>query len=113
MTGKRSDSLLSEVEAHPNYSAVLHEYVIEQTFLEELSLDLVAGPFNETEAADYCGCTVAELMPGPLGAVEEADKIRAIYDGSVGHLNDHIRSHMTCETTAPTVSDLHGGSPLA
>jgi hypothetical protein len=40
--------------------------------------------------------------------VEEADKIRTIYDGSIGHQNDHIRSHMSCKTTAPTVSDLQG-----
>ena len=78
MTGKHSEPLLSEIEAHANYSsAVLHEDVIEQTFLEELSLDLVAGPFNEKEAADYFGCSVAELMPGPMGAVEEADNSRS------------------------------------
>ena len=57
MTGGESTSLLLDVEAHSNYSsAIIHEDVIEQTVMEELSLELVAGPFSATEAADYCGC---------------------------------------------------------
>ena len=40
MKGSHFEPQLSEVEAHRNYSsALLHEDVIEQTFLEELSID--------------------------------------------------------------------------
>ena len=63
---------------------------------------MVEGPFTAEEAAKACGCLPHELRPGPLGAVEELDKIRTIYDGSVGGQNDSIRSHTVERTTAPT-----------
>lgn len=97
------------LEAHENYSsAVIREDVIEHTFLEERDLNMVAGPFSPEEAAAFYECSVQELFPGLLGAVEEADKVRTTYDGSIGHQNDHIRNHMNCRNTAPTASDLQG-----
>ena len=98
---------LEDVVAHANYqSAILHEDTIEQTFNEERNLDMVAGPFEAEEAASFCQCSIPDLFPGPLGAVEELDKVRTIYDGSVGHQNDHIRKHTVERTTSPTVADL-------
>ena len=90
-----------------NYkSALAHVDTIDSTFLEEKMLGMVDGPFTAQEAADICQCTIMELCPGPLGAVEELDKVRTIYDGSIGHQNDHIRMHTLEKTTSPTVSDL-------
>lgn len=43
---------------------------------------MVAGPHSMTEAAAICGCSLSELCPGPMAAIDEGDKVRAIYDGS-------------------------------
>ena len=51
---------------------------IRRTFEEERELDMLEGPFTAQQAAQRCGCTVPELCPGPLGAVDELDKIRTI-----------------------------------
>jgi hypothetical protein len=40
-----------------------------------------------------------------LGAVDELDKIRTIYDGSIGFQNAHIQKNTHEKTTAPTVND--------
>ena len=57
------------------------------------------------EAASRCGCEVEDLCPGPLAGIDEGDKIRTIYDGSVGGANDTIRNQTVERTTAPTVLD--------
>ena len=46
-----------------------------------------------------------DLCPGPLAGIDEGDKIRTIYDGSVGGANDTIRNQTVERTTAPTVLD--------
>ena len=43
-------------------------------------------------------------MSSPLAGIDEGDKIRTIYNGSVGGANDTIRNQ-TVERTAPTVLD--------
>jgi hypothetical protein len=63
------------------------------------------GPLTQEEAALRCGCTPAELCPGPLAAIDEGDKIRTIYDGSWGQANSHIQQNTVEKTTAPTIMD--------
>ena len=53
-------------------------------------MGMVEGPFTKVEAASRCGCR--DLCPGPLARIDEGDKIRTIYDGSVGGANDTIRN---------------------
>ena len=48
---------------------------------------------------------MGDLCPGPLAGIDEGDKIRTIYDGSVGGANDTIRNQTVERTTAPTVLD--------
>lgn len=78
---------------------------VRQTFVEEVTLGMVEGPFTKAEAAQRCGCMEDELCPGPLAAIDEGDKIRTIYDGSWGRANAHIQQNTTEKTTAPTVMD--------
>lgn len=78
---------------------------VRKTFVEEVDLGMVEGPFTKEEAASRCGCTPAELCPGPLAAIDEGDKVRTIYDGSWGHANSHIQQNTVEKTTAPTIMD--------
>ena len=55
-------------------------------------MGMVEGPFTKVEAAARCGCEIEDLCPGPLAGIDEGDKIRTIYDGSVGGANDTIRN---------------------
>ena len=72
-------------------------------------MDMVLGPLTAQEAASLCGCDIPELCPGPMAAIDEGDKIRAIYDGLWGGANAHIQANTEERTTAPTVMDcLHG-----
>ena len=66
---------------------------------------MVLGPYTIQEAALACQCKPDQLCPGPLGAVQEADKIRTIYDGSIGGQNAKIQQHTKEKTTLPTVAD--------
>ena len=66
-------------------------------------MGMVEGPFSA--AASRCGCASADLCPGPLAGIDEGDKIRTIYDGSVGGADDTIRNQTVERTTAPTVLD--------
>ncbi|CAE8588429.1 unnamed protein product, partial [Polarella glacialis] len=85
-----------------NYSsAVLHEDAIEATFYEEEKLDMVIGLSSIEDAAITCGCLPEDLCAGPLGAVEEADKLRTIFDGAAPGVNDHIRKNTKEKTTCP------------
>ena len=68
-------------------------------------MGMVDGPLTKVEAAARCGCKMEDLCPGPLAGVDEGDKIRTIYDGSVGGANDTIRNQTVERTTAPTVLD--------
>ena len=68
-------------------------------------MGMVEGPFTKVEAASRCGCEIEDLCPGPLAGIDEGDKIRTIYDGSVGGANDTIRNQTVERTTAPTVLD--------
>ena len=57
-----------------NYSSAIEfEDLIEKTFEEEKLMGMVLGPFTIQEAAQACNCGPAQLCPGPLGAVQEAD----------------------------------------
>ena len=79
--------------------------LIRGTFLEEVPMGMVEGPFTKVEAASRCGCGIEDLCPGPLAGIDEGDKIRTIYDGSVGGAYDTIRNQTVERTTAPTVLD--------
>ena len=82
---------------------------IKATFEEEKLMDLVEGPFTKQEAAHRCGCKHSQLCPRPMAAIDEGDKIRAIYDGSFGGANSHIQQNTSEKTAAPTVMDcMHG-----
>ena len=72
---------------------------VRQTFVQEICMGMVEDPLTQEEAALRCGCTPAELCPGPLAAIDKGDKIRTIYDGSWGHANSQEK------TTAHTVMD--------
>jgi len=97
---------LQDLEEHGNYaSAIQLEDEVEKTFQEEKRLGLVEGPFTRREAATICGCREDELYSSPLGAIQEADKIRTIFDGSIGNQNSHIRANTEERTTCPTVLD--------
>jgi hypothetical protein len=78
---------------------------VRQTFVQEICMGMVEDPLTQEEAALRCGCTPAELCPGPLAAIDEGDKIRTIYDGSWGHANSHIQQNTVEKTTAPTIMD--------
>ena len=85
-----------------NYPSADHfSELIRGTFLEEVPMGMVEGPFSKVEAASRC----EDLCPGPLAGIDEGDKIRTIYDGSVGGANDTIRNQTVERTTAPTVLD--------
>ncbi|CAE8634286.1 unnamed protein product, partial [Polarella glacialis] len=89
-----------------NYSsAILHEDAIEATFYEEEKLDMVIGPSSIEDSAITCGCLPEDLCAGPLGAVEEADKLRTIFDGTAPGMNDHIRKNTKEKTTCPGLAD--------
>ena len=62
--------------------------------------ELIRGTFLEE-----VGCEIEDLCPGPLAGIDEGDKIRTIYDGSVGGANDTIRNQTVERTPAPTVLD--------
>ena len=97
---------LGDLEAFPNYpSAEAHSHDIEATFQEEKLLDMVIGPCTWEEAASVCQCQVQDLVPGPMAAIEESDKIRTIFDGTKGGQNAYIRAHTKERTTSPTVHD--------
>ncbi|CAE8641821.1 unnamed protein product, partial [Polarella glacialis] len=92
-----------------NYSsAVLHEDAIEATFYEEEKLDMVIGPSSIEGAAITCGCLLEDLCAGPLGAIEGADKLRTIFDGTAPGMNDHIRKNAKEKTTCPGLAALYG-----
>jgi hypothetical protein len=91
----------------PNYaSANEHEDELENTFLEEKALDMVLGPYTLQKAAAICQCKEEEICCGPLGATEEADKIRTIHDGTIIVVNDYIRRNSAEKTTAPGLQDV-------
>ena len=100
------DNHIPQPQGRENYlSAEKHAATIEETFWEEKDLGMVEGPFTAEEAAKVCGCSVDELCTGALGAVEEADKIRTIFDGTVIFVNEWIRRLCKEKTTAPTLAD--------
>jgi hypothetical protein len=83
----------------------MHITTLEETFIEERSMGMCDGPFTLQEAANLCRCRTNEIICGALGAVEEADKVRTIYDGTVGGQNGRIQHHIKEKTTSPTVQD--------
>lgn len=97
---------IPELKSTDNYlSAKLHYDTLQKTFEEEQLLGMCRGPLTLDEAAAACGCNADEIICGALGAVEEADKIRTIYDGTVGGQNDRIQDHILEKTTSPTLHD--------
>ena len=68
-------------------------------------MGMVLGPMTQQEAAVICGCQPDQLCPGPMAGIQEADKVRTIFDGSWGGANTHIQSNTVERTTAPTVMD--------
>ena len=101
--GKREPG---DTHAQENYdSSARFMEEIRETLIKERAMDMVEGPFQIAEAAKVCGCTPGELHHGALGAVEEAEKVRTIYDGSVSGANDWIRQNSNERTTLPTIVD--------
>ena len=97
---------LGEPSGRENYpSAKDFTSEVRRTFVEEVELGMVQGPYTKTQAAEVCGCHPEELCPGPLAAIDEGDKIRTIYDGSWGGANAKIQQNTVEKTTAPTVMD--------
>ena len=68
-------------------------------------MGMTVGPLSKQQAADLCGCDPTALCPGPLAGIDEGDKVRTIYDGSVGGANAKIQQNTKVRTTAPTVLD--------
>ncbi|CAE8582263.1 unnamed protein product [Polarella glacialis] len=92
-----------------NYSsAVLHEDAIEATFYGEEKLDMVIGHSSIEGAAITCGCLPEDLCTGPLGAIEEADELRTIFDGAAPGMNDHIRKKHQGEDNLPRTGSATG-----
>ena len=56
----------------------------EAPLLEEVPMGMVEGPMSKEMAAERCDCSPGDLCPGPLASIDEKDKVRTIYDGSVG-----------------------------
>jgi hypothetical protein len=83
----------------------MHITTLEETFIEERGMGMCDGPLTLQEAANLCRCKTDEIICGALGAVEEADKVRTIYDGTVGGQNGRIQHHIKEKTTSPTVQD--------
>ncbi|CAE8634888.1 unnamed protein product, partial [Polarella glacialis] len=81
------------------------EDTIEANFIEEEKMDMVIGPTTIEEAATICECAPEDLCAGPLGANEEADKLRTIFDGTAPHMNTHIRKNTKEKTTCPGLPD--------
>ena len=65
-------------------------------------MDRIMGPLTKTEAADACGCSENQLYTGAMGARQEKDKIRPIYDASISEVNKWIQMNTT---TAPGLQD--------
>ena len=94
------------ITTRANYpSAEAHAEDLTKTFEEERDMGMVEGPYTAQQAARRCGCSESDLRPGPMAAIEELDKIRTIFDGSVCHQNDYIRANTKERTTAPMVHD--------
>ena len=100
------DDTMVEMHDCKNYqSAEQWEMEIEKTYQDERKLGMTTGPWTEEEAAKECGCEVGKLKCGAMGAVEELDKIRPIYDATKSGININIRRHCKERTTAPTLAD--------
>ena len=101
----RPDTKPHSAENYP--SAEEHAEIVKETYLADLAMGHVAGPFRtRQEAADCCGCTEAEICLGGLGAKDEGDKVRTIHDGTVNNVNPWIQHHMHQKTTVPLPTDL-------
>ena len=97
---------LDDPKGHHNYpSAADFSREIRATFAEEVAMGMTVGPLSQQQAAELCGCDPTELCPGPLAGIDEGDKVRTIYDGSVGGANAKIQQNTKERTTAPTVLD--------
>ena len=104
--GRPSGSTLDDPKGRHNYpSAADFSKEIRATFEEEVALGMTVGPLSRQEAAELCECDPTELCPGPLAGIDEGDKVRTIYDGSVGGANAKIQQNTKERTTAPTVLD--------
>lgn len=84
---------LEDPVGRANYSSV-NNFVSQAraTFMEEVDLGMVEGPLTKQQAATRCQCQPEDLCPGSVAAIDEGDKVRTIYDGSVGGANHHIQT---------------------
>ena len=76
-----------------NPSAKQFTEEIASIFEEEKAMGMVIGPFTQDEAAKVCDCLPDQLCPGPMAGIQEADKIRTIFDGSWSGANPHPIKH--------------------
>ena len=85
---------LDDPKGHHNYpSAADFSKEIRATFEEEVPLGMTVGPLSRQKAAELCECDPTELCPGPLAGIDEGDKVRTIYDGSVGGANAKVQQN--------------------
>lgn len=62
-----------------------------RTFENKKDFDMVSRPHNTIhEVACLCGCQQSELCSGPMAAIDEGDKVRAIHDRGA---NARIQNH--------------------
>ena len=64
-------------------------------------MGMVLGPFTQAEATTACQCRTDELCVGGMAGIQEADKVRTIFDAAiVGEANADKK------TIAPALFDL-------
>ena len=78
----------------------------QETTLAQRERGMVLGPFSKEEGAKVLECRPEDLCVGAMAAIQEADKVRTIFDATIIGVNDNIRSHITKKTTSPTLHDL-------
>ena len=95
-----------------NYSS--HQENVEdilETYKEERSLGMTAGPFSPSEARKFLKDKDPIFLP--LGARPEKDKIRSIQDGSAPGTNFRIQGHCLTRIPLPGIQDSRQISSIA
>ena len=94
-------ALQAPTTAEKHSSAEQFADEIESTFQEERDMGMVLGAFLKEEAAKVCKCRPADLCVKATAAIQEADKVRTIFDATIIGVNDNIRSHITRRPPPP------------
>ena len=116
MWDRDSDSDCSEdfdlMESRNNYASA-NEYSKEllQQYMEDLSDDMVAGPFTSDEQpADFLGIPVQEIHHGAQGIKLEdgwnKKQEKGFFDGTSNGTNPRIRKRLRYKSECPSAADL-------